>query len=52
MKKNYLTLSTLLTLSVAFAGCSNDENPPATDDRVALQVTSSIQSRAYDTNGK
>lgn len=48
MKKSDLTLSVLLTLGIALAGCSNDENLPATDERVALQVTSGIQTRAYD----
>lgn len=48
MKKSNLILSTLLTLGVALAGCSNDENLPAADDRVALQVSSGIQTRAFD----
>lgn len=52
MKKNNLTISALLVLSIAFAGCSNDENLPETDNdgRVALQVSSGIdvQTRAHD----
>lgn len=52
MKKNNLTFSALLALSMAFAGCSNDESLPATDNdgRVALQVSSGIdvQTRAHD----
>lgn len=48
MKKISLTLSALLTLGVTLAGCSNDENLPTTDERVALQVNSGIQTRAFD----
>lgn len=45
-----VTITGLLALAV-FAGCSNDENLPGGNDnngRVALQVTSGIQTRAYD----
>lgn len=48
MKKINLTLSALLTLGVALTGCSSDENLPTTDERVALQVNSGIQTRAFD----
>lgn len=52
MKKNNLTISALLALSIAFAGCSNDQNLPETDNdgRVALRVSSGIevQTRAHD----
>lgn len=45
-----MTITGLLALAV-FAGCNNDENLPGgndSDSRVALQVTSGIQTRAYD----
>lgn len=45
-----VTITGLLALTV-FAGCSNDENQLGgndSDSRVALQVTSGIQTRAYD----
>lgn len=45
-----VTITGLLALAV-FAGCSNDEILPGgngNDSRVALQVTSGIQTRAYD----
>lgn len=45
-----VTITGLLALAV-FAGCNNDENLPGgndSDSRVALQVTSGIQTRAYD----
>ncbi len=45
-----VTMTGLLALAV-LAGCSNDENLPGgndSDSRVALQVTSGIQTRAYD----
>lgn len=52
MKKSNFTILTLLALSIAFAGCGNDENLPETDNdgRVALQVSSGIdvQTRAHD----
>lgn len=51
MKKSNLTLSALLTFSVALTGCSGDENLPGgevNDGRVALQVSSGIQTRAFD----
>lgn len=52
MKKNNLTFSALLALGIAFAGCSNNENPAETDNdgRVALRVSSGIdvQTRAHD----
>lgn len=51
MKKSNWTLSALLTLSVALAGCSGDENLPGgevNDGRVALQVSSGILTRAFD----
>lgn len=50
MQKMKVTITGLLALAV-FAGCSNDENLPGGNDnngRVALQVTSGIQTRAYD----
>ena len=51
MKKSNLTLSALLALSVALTGCGGDENLPGgevNDGRVALQVSSGIQTRAFD----
>lgn len=48
MKKSYLTFSALLTLGAALTGCNSDEHLPATDGRVALQVSSGIQTRAFD----
>lgn len=50
MQKMKVTMTGLLALAV-LAGCSNDENLPGGNDsdcRVALQVTSGIQTRAYD----
>ena len=50
MQKMKVTITGLLALAV-FAGCNNDENLPGGNDndgRVALQVTSGIQTRAYD----
>ena len=50
MQKMKVTITGLLALAV-LAGCSNDENLPEgndNDSRVALQVTSGIQTRAYD----
>lgn len=50
MQKMKVTITGLLALAV-FAGCSNDENLPGGNDngsRVALRVTSGIQTRAYD----
>ena len=50
MQKMKMTMTGLLALTV-FAGCSNDENQLGgndNDSRVALQVTSGIQTRAYD----
>lgn len=50
MKKTRLTLG-LLALPFVFAGCSGDENLPGgevNDGRVALQVSSGIQTRAFD----
>lgn len=50
MQKMKVTITGLLALTV-FAGCSNDENQLGgndSDSRVALQVTSGIQTRAYD----
>lgn len=50
MQKIKVTITGLLALAV-FAGCNNDENLPGgndSDSRVALQVTSGIQTRAYD----
>ena len=50
MQKMKVTITGLLALAV-LAGCSNDENLPGGNDnngRVALQVTSGIQTRAYD----
>lgn len=50
MQKMKTTITGLLALAV-FAGCSNDENLPGgndSDGRVALRVTSGIQTRAVD----
>ena len=50
MIKTRLTLG-LLALPFVFAGCSGDENLPGgevNDGRVALQVSSGIQTRAFD----
>lgn len=49
MKKTRLTISGLLALFV-FAGCGNDGNLSGVDNDapVAIQVTSGIQTRAYD----
>lgn len=50
MQKMKVTMTGLLALAV-LAGCSNDENLPGgndSDSRVALRVTSGIQTRAYD----
>lgn len=48
MKRNKHLVSVLLA-ALALVGCSNeDENTMGTDGRVALQVTSDIQTRAYN----
>ena len=50
MIKTRMTLG-LLALPFVFAGCSGDENLPGgevNDGRVALQVSSGIQTRAFD----
>lgn len=47
MKKNLIFCAALA--AIAFAGCSKDtENNQMADGRVALSVTSGIQTRAYD----
>lgn len=50
MKKNYLALSALLTLCVAFAGCSNDENSD-TNAPVELRLTSGLEVQTRATQG-
>lgn len=42
------TLSTLALSVLLLTACQNDEETMQTDTRVALQVTSGIQTRAYD----
>lgn len=42
------TLSTLVLSVLLLTACQNDEETMQTDARVALQVTSGIQTRAYD----
>ena len=42
------TLSTLALSVLLLTACQNDEETMQTDARVALQVTSGIQTRAYD----
>ena len=49
---NKKTFSTLTLAALLLTACQNDEETMQTDTRVALQVTSGIQTRAYVTNGK
>lgn len=50
MKNVNLILSAMASLCMVFTGCSSDENLSGTDPdgRVALQVSSGIQTRAFD----
>ena len=45
---NKKTFSTLVLATLLLTACQNDEETMQTDTRVALQVTSGIQTRAYD----
>ena len=45
---NKKTFSAVALATVVLAACQNDEETMQTDARVALQVTSGIQTRAYD----
>lgn len=45
---NKKTFSTLTLAAILLTACQNDEETMQTDTRVALQVTSGIQTRAYD----
>lgn len=45
---NKKTFSTLTLAALLLTACQNDEETMQTDTRVALQVTSGIQTRAYD----
>lgn len=45
---NKKTFSTLALAALLLTACQNDEETMQTDTRVALQVTSGIQTRAYD----
>ena len=45
---NKKTFSTLALATLLLTACQNDEETMQTDTRVALQVTSGIQTRAYD----
>ena len=45
---NKKTFSTLVLATLLLTACQNDEETIQTDTRVALQVTSGIQTRAYD----
>ena len=45
---NKKTFSTLTLAALLLTACQNDEETMQTDARVALQVTSGIQTRAYD----
>ena len=45
---NKKTFSTLALAALLLTACQNDEETMQTDIRVALQVTSGIQTRAYD----
>lgn len=51
MKKNYLTLSALLTLGIALAGCNNDENLANTNAPVELLLTSGLEVLTRATQG-
>lgn len=49
MKKMNVKMIGMAALTLALAACNSDENPPAgNDDRVAIQVSSGIQTRAHD----
>ena len=48
MKMKMKTFSALALAALLMTACQNDEETVQTDDRVALQVTSGIQTRAYD----
>lgn len=45
---NKKTFSTVALATLLLTACQNDEEPMQTDTRVALQVTSGIQTRTYD----
>ena len=45
---NKKTFSAVALATLLLTACQNDEEPMQTDTRVALQVTSGIQTRAYD----
>ena len=45
---NKKTFSTLALAALLLTACQSEEENPQTDTRVALQVTSGIQTRAYD----
>lgn len=45
---NKKTFSTLVLAALLLTACQNDEETMQTDTRVALQVTSGIQTRAFD----
>ena len=45
---NKKTFSTLALAALLLTACQNDEETMQTDTHVALQVTSGIQTRAYD----
>ena len=45
---NKKTFSTVALATLLLTACQNDEETMQTDARVALQVTSGIQTRAYD----
>ena len=45
---NKKTFSAVVLAALLLTACQNDEEIMQTDTRVALQVTSGIQTRAYD----